>query len=221
MTISHSQAQYQDMRRHMVQSQLRTSDVNDPALLAAMARAPREAYVPADRASTAYMDRAIPLGDGRELNPPLTIGRLLVEAGIRKTDRVLLIGAGTGYAADILSDLAALVVAVEESASLASQARTALAGRGNVEIVEGPLAAGANAHAPYDVIIIDGAVERVPTEIVRQLAAGGRCVAAIQERGITRLARGVRVGDHLSFIPFADMEAAALPGFAKPKAFTF
>ncbi len=209
------------MRKHMIESQLRTSDVNDFAVLAAFAKVAREAYVPAESAGFSYMDRAIPLGEGRSLNPPVTIGQMLVEADIAKTDTVLLIGAASGYTAELLSHLADQVTAVEESPSLAATARDRLAALSNVTVVEGPLADGDPNDALYDIIIIDGAVEEVPTAIARQLKPGGRIVAALNDRGVTRLARGVRVGDQLSFNPFADMEAAYLPGFAKPKVFSF
>ncbi len=216
-----NQSQFKAMRQHMVESQLRTSDVNDPAILGAMAQVPREAYVPEARASTAYMDRAIPLTEDRALNPPLTIGRLIVEADLAPTDKVLLIGAASGYTAEIVARLAAHVVALEESAELAAQARTHLEARDNITLVEGPLNQGAAAHAPYDVIIVDGAIEELPAIIVTQLAPEGRVVAGIVDRAVTRLCYGVRVGERVAFNPFADMEAVPLPGFAKPKVFSF
>lgn len=220
-TTSLSKAQYKAMRDHMIDSQLRTSDVNDLTVLAAIARAPREDYVPDDRKSTCYMDRAIPLGEGRSINPPLTIGRLIMGAELKQSDKVLLVGAATGYTAEILSHLVAEVVALEESSVLATVARERLANRPNVTVVEGPLNAGAAAHAPYDVIIIDGAIEEVQPDLARQLTNDGRVVAGVVDRGVTRLARGMRVGDQLSYTPYADMEAAPLPGFTKPKVFSF
>ena len=99
-TSNPTDAQFKAMRDHMIESQLRTSDVNDLAVIAAFAKVPREKYVPAERASTAYMDRAIPLGEGRSINPPLSIGRLIIAAELRKTDRVLLIGAVTMWGVD-------------------------------------------------------------------------------------------------------------------------
>ncbi len=209
------------MRKHMIESQLRTSDVNDLAVLAAFAKVAREAYVPTDSAGFSYMDRSIPLGEGRSLNPPVTIGQMLVEADIAKTDTVLLIGAASGYTAELVSHLAHHVTAIEESPRLAATAREKLAASANVTLVEGPLADGDPNGALHDIIIIDGAVEEVPAAIARQLKPSGRIIAALNDRGVTRLARGVRVGDQLSFNPFADMEAASLPGFAKPKAFSF
>ncbi len=219
MTVN--QSQFQTMRQHMIESQLRTTDVKDPAVLGAIAKVARENYVPAESAGFSYIDRAIPLGEGRSLNPPLTIGRMIIEAGIRETDTVLLIGGATGYTADVLSHIAHRVVVVEESAALAAKAREQLAGRANVTLIEAPLTEGGAAGTLYDVILIDGAVEEVPAAIARQLSPSGRIIAAIRDRGVTRLSRGVRTGDQLSFSHFADMDVAPLPGFAKPKVFSF
>lgn len=220
-TSKPTDAQFKAMRDHMIESQLRTSDVNDLAVIAAFAKVSREKYVPAERASTAYMDRAIPLGEGRSINPPLSIGRLIIAAELRRTDRVLLIGAATGYTADLLSHLVAEVVAVEERSSLLDVARANLADKTNITLVEAPLVDGMPPLATFDVIIFDGAIEQLPSNLVNQVKDGGRIVTGLNERGVTRLARGIRVGEHASFVPFADMEAVTLPGFDKPKAFTF
>ncbi|MGN6690903.1 MAG: protein-L-isoaspartate O-methyltransferase family protein, partial [Sphingopyxis sp.] len=117
-----------EMRAAMIDSQLRTNDVIDPAVIGVMATTPREAYVPATLSGVAYMDRAIDLGGGRALNPPLVTGRLLVAADIRPGARVLLIGAATGYTAALLAALGAEVHAVEEQADLLAAARAATAG---------------------------------------------------------------------------------------------
>ena len=205
----------------MVESQLRTSDVNDVAVVAAMAAVPREAFVPQARQAMAYIDRAIPLTAGRAMNPPLATGRLLTQAQILPTDSVLLIGAAGGYAAALLSRLAARVVAVEEDATLAAHARTALAGLTNVTLVEGALNAGAPAHAPYDLIFVDGAVEALPQSIIDQLTDDGRVATGIIDNGVTRLCLGRKSGGAFGLTHFADNEAVILPGFVRPRAFRF
>lgn len=209
------------MRRAMVESQLRTTGVNDPRVIAAMAAVPRERFVPDDRRALAYMDRPVALGGGRELNLPEATGRLLTAAQITPRDRVLLIGAATGYTAALLARLAGHVVAIEENAGLAETARTALAGAGQVELVEGPLAAGWAAGAPYDLIFIDGLIELVPDALVAQLADGGRLACALLDKGMSRLGLGRRAGSGFGLDLFADCEAVVLPGFAKPTPFTF
>lgn len=209
-----SEQTYSSMRTAMVESQLRTSDVDDQRVIAAMAKVPRETYVPAARRAMTYVDRPIPLDGGRAINPPLVTGRLLKEARIVAGDRVLLIGAATGYAAALLAELGAVVTAVEE----AGVADFSLPG---VTRVEGALADGAAGGAPYDVLFVDGAVEEVPARIVQQLADGARVVTGIVDRGVTRLCSGRVVGGVLGLGSLADMEIVVLPGFAAPRTFTF
>ena len=212
---------FDEMRKLMVASQLRPSGVNDPRVIEAMARVEREAFVPTDRKAVAYADRPLPLAGGRELNPPLITGRLLTELHLAPTDRALLIGAASGYAAALLARLVADVVALEENPVLAAAARTVLAGIANVSVVESRLAAGHAAGAPYDVIMIDGAVERIPNTVVAQLADGGRLGAGLIEDAVCRLVIGRKSGGAFGTSAFADGDAVPLPGFARAPAFTF
>lgn len=205
---------FSSMRTAMVESQLRTSDVDDQRVIAAMARVPREDFVPAERRAMTYVDRPIPLGEGRALNPPLVTGRLLKEANVKAGDRVLLIGAATGYSAALLKALGAEVTAVEEEGGPQTQAA-------GVTLVRGPLKAGVPAGAPYDLLFVDGAVEEVPATLVQQLADGARVVTGIVERGVTRLCSGRVVGGVLGLASLADIEMVVLPGFAAPERFRF
>jgi protein-L-isoaspartate(D-aspartate) O-methyltransferase len=209
------------MRQAMVASQLRTSAVTDPRVIAAMAEVPRERFVPAEVARLAYSDRGVSLGQGRSINTPLATGRLLNEALLRAGDRVLLIGAGGGYTAAVLARIVASVVAVESVPALAAHARAALAGEAGVTVVEGALEAGHPEGAPYDVLIVDGAVEELPPTLVSQVVEGGRIVAGVLEDGVSRLAAGTRAGAASALMPFADIDAVRLPGFAKPRSFAF
>jgi protein-L-isoaspartate(D-aspartate) O-methyltransferase len=201
---------FETMRRAMVSNQLRTTSVDDPRVVDAMARVPREDFVPADRRDVAYTDVSIPLGGGRALNSPMATARLINEAGIGANDHVLIVGAATGYAVAIASLLAKSVVGLDCDAELA--------GAGNVI---GPLEAGCADQGPYDVIVIDGAVEEVPAALIDQLAPGGRLATAIIENGVTRLAVGRRGGAGFALNAFADADAVVLPGFQKPRAFVF
>jgi protein-L-isoaspartate(D-aspartate) O-methyltransferase len=211
---------YEAMRRAMVESQLRTTGVNDPRVVAAMAVVPRERFVPVDRRPVAYIDRPVPLAPGRMLNVPEATGLLLTEARVRPSDKALLVGAGGGYTAALLDRLAGEVVALEEDAGLLAFARENLAGA-RVQLVEGPLNRGWPAAAPYDLIFIDGLVEQVPDALVDQLAPEGRLACALLDRGASRLAIGRKSGAGFGLDLFADCEAAPLPGFAKPKTFVF
>ena len=209
------------IRHAMVASQLRTNAVSDVRIVEAMARVPREAFVPDAVQAMAYRDTALPAGNGRAINLPIATGRLLTEAYLLATDRVLLIGAAGGYTAAVLAEIVAHVVAVEEDADLASIARAALAGIGNVAFVEGPLAAGHADGAPYDVLVIDGAIEAVPPALVGQVAPGGRIVSGIVDHGVIRLASGRKTDGGFGLAAFVDSDCVVLPGFATPQGFRF
>lgn len=208
-------------RRHMIESQLRPTDVSDPVVIGAMAVTPREKFVPASHRALAYIDRAIAIGGGRVLNPALSTGLLLTRAELAGDDKVLLIGSGTGYAAALLAGIVSHVVAVEEDRTLVEQSKAHLDALGNVTLVESALAQGHAAGAPYDLIIIDGAVEQVPEEIVAQLGDGGRLLTGLDESGVTRLASGRRQAGAFALVPFADTDIAPLAAFARPKRYTF
>jgi len=214
-------ANFATMREAMVASQLRTNAVNDVRVVAAMARVPREDFLPEAQRRLAYRDTAVPIAHGRAANVPIATGKLLTRAEVRPTDRVLLIGAAGGYTAAVLAELAGEIVAVESDPALVAIARAALASYTNVELVEGDLAAGWPGQAPYDLLIVDGAVEHLPQALIDQVAVGGRVVTGIADRGVTRLATGVRTAGGFGLTTFADVDCVALPGFARPKAFTF
>lgn len=216
-----SEHQFQSMRDAMVSNQLRTTAVSDPRVVAAMKAVPREAFVPEDRKALAYVDVITPLANGRGLNPPMATGRMLTEAPVAAGDSVLIIGAATGYAASVASRLAAKVVAVEEDEMLAEKAASLLKAENNITLVKAPLAAGAPKQGPYDIILIDGLVETIPNALSAQLKDGGRIVAGLLDEGVCRLVRGIKAAGTISYLPFADAESVPLPGFAKPKGFSF
>jgi protein-L-isoaspartate(D-aspartate) O-methyltransferase len=179
-------------RKKMVEHQLRTSNVTDRRLLQVMAQLPRELFVPEARRELAYIDESHRLsiaGAPRYLAAPATFARLVQLAGIRTADRVLDIGCGTGYSTAVLASLAEAVVAVECEPALAEAARANLAGLsiGTVLVVEAALEAGDADHAPYDAILLEGAVDRVPGALFAQLAENGRLVA-LQRQGATAVA---------------------------------
>jgi protein-L-isoaspartate(D-aspartate) O-methyltransferase len=208
-------------RHAMVASQLRPNAVTDERIVAAMAAIPRERFLPADVRAIAYIDRSIPVGRGRGVNPPLATARLLTQAELEPQDRVLLIGASGGYAAAVLAEIVAHVTALESDPALVAIAREALMGVGNVDLAEGPLPQGWAVGAPYDVLVVDGAIEELPVGLVEQVRPGGRIVTGLAERGVTRLAAGRRTGGGFGLIAFADAECVVLPGFARPVAFRF
>lgn len=210
-------------RRTMIDTQLRPNGVNDPALLAAIDSVDRSAHVPASAAATAYVDRAIALGGGRALNPVLTTARLIGDVGVRSGQHILIVGGATGYCAAILHAMGARVTMVESDSALMAAARNALTGCDGVTFVNGPLSNGAPDGAPFDALIIDGAVDHVPAALATQLNAGARVATGHGDGAVTHLARGVRVAgtETIGLIDFADLECVALPGFAPPPQFRF
>lgn len=203
-------------RRAMVDNQLRPEGVTDRGVLAAMGSAARERYVPESSRALAYFDRPLKLGEGRTMMPPAALGRLLSELAPNAGERALIVGSGTGYSAALLKEIGLDVVALESDEALAAAANEA-----GIETVIGELAKGWLKGAPYDLILLDGAVEEVPPALVKQLREGGRLAGAIVDRGVTRLVIGRVAGNVLGLRSIADADVNELPGFERPRAFTF
>jgi protein-L-isoaspartate(D-aspartate) O-methyltransferase len=214
-------------RSRMVDGQVRTADVTDLRIIAAMLELPRERFVPAATADLAYADIEIPVGTGsapsRRLIRPRNLGKLIQAADIAADDRVLDVGCTTGYGAAVLARLAAEVVALEVDPALAALAGKTLADCGlhNVSVVTGPLERGWPARGPYDVIVVEGASEIVPRSLFPQLADGGRLVC-IEGRGqACRAMLYVAAAGSVTGRSIFDCAAPLLPGFAEPPAFVF
>jgi protein-L-isoaspartate(D-aspartate) O-methyltransferase len=210
-------------RRLMVEGQVRTADVSNAALLDAMMTIPRERFLPPAQAPLAYVDIDVPIGNGRALLKPMVLAKLLQAAGVRDTDRVLDVACGTGYSSAVLARLAGSVIALEEDAELARQAKEALASTATerVTVAVGSLTAGWPAAAPYDVILINGAIEVVPPALAHQLKPDGRlaCVYGRPPAGkamMYRMIEGRPVGR-----PAFDAAAPLLADFIAPPAFVF
>lgn len=186
-------------RRAMIDSQLRTSGVNEPWILEAMGSVRREDFVPAEMRAAAYIDRAVPLGEGRMLAAPIVQGRLLAEARPLQSDRALLVGDGAGYLATLLRPM----VGSLDAASPSDAAQGSAPGSG------------------YSLIVIDGAVEVLPDGLAARLADDGRVVTGQVLRGVTRLAVGSKVGASVALQPLAEIGIPVLPEFAAPKRWTF
>jgi protein-L-isoaspartate(D-aspartate) O-methyltransferase len=182
-------------RRAMIDSQLRTSGVNEPWVLAAMDRVPREDFLPATAKAAAYIDRAVPLGDGRFLAAPLVHGKMLAEALPTAADAALLVGDGAGYLAALLRPLVGSLDASADGATPGARA--------------------------YSLIVVDGAIEELPAALAAQLAEGGRIVTGLVLRGVTRLAAGRKAAGDVTLLPLAEIGIPVLPEFAAPQRWSF
>ena len=215
---------YEAARLHMVESQLRPNKVTDERVIAACLSIRRELFVPPGLRGVAYVDEDLPLGGGRYLMQPLVAARLLQAAIVEPKDTALVVGAGVGYEAALLSLLARNVVALEENAELARIGRSALVDHriASVSYVEMPAPLGHRQRAPYDVILFAGAVAAIPAEIGGQLGEGGRLAVVLRQRqqpGHATLL--TQTGGILARRVMFDAAIPLLPGFAAKPAFVF
>ena len=208
-------------RTTMVDTQVRPSDVTKFPIIDAMLSVPRELFVPADRREAAYAGEHVDLGRNRVVLDPRTLAKMLDAADIQPDEMVLDVGAGLGYSSALAARMAEAVIALEEDPDLASEAERALteAGSDNVAVVEGPLAEGAAKHGPYDVILVEGAVEHMPDALTAQLREGGRIVAIFAEGALGVVRVGYRIDGEVSWRFAFNAGAPVLPGFEARRAF--
>ena len=192
-------AGHETARKAMIDSQLRTSGVNAAPVLRRMAEVARERFVPEAARGFAYIDRAIALGDGRQLAAPVVHGLMLQEARPGPHDKALLVDGGSGYLAEVLRPMV-----------------------GSLEVTTPAEAVAASRKGgDFTLLVIDGAVEQLPAALTRRLADGGRAVAGMVENGITRLAVGRKAAGTLALLPLAELGIPVLPEFASPKGWSF
>jgi len=216
-------------RFHMVESQIKPNKVTDERILKAMGDLPREIFVPSSMTGIAYIDEDMQVVPGRYLLEPMVLARLLQEADVKPGDRVLDIAPATGYSTAVLASLAEEVVSVESDPALQKQAiyNLNVLGTSNTDIQCGALTEGWSAEAPYDVILINGSVEVVPSTLTDQLAEGGRLLLVMRMResgsafrtGEARLYQ--KNHSQISHRALFDANVNLLPGFEKPKTFAF
>jgi protein-L-isoaspartate(D-aspartate) O-methyltransferase len=185
-------------RRAMIDSQLRTSGVNEPYVLGAMARVAREDFVPEALRDAAYIDRALPLGNGRFLPAPTVHGKMLAAAAPKEDDNVLIVSNGSNYFAEVLRPLVGTLTVVDAA-----------------EIDNGL------PNSPYSLIVIDGAIEALPEALTLALGAGGRVITGQVNKVMTRIVRGTKHAETVAFDPVADDNVPLLPEFAAPKRWSF
>lgn len=218
---------YTQARDLMVDCQLRTNNVTDLRILGAMSAVPRERFVPASRRSLAYVDEDLKIAQtsagARYLMEPATFGRLVQAAEIHEDELVLVVGCGYGYSCAVVAQLAGAVVGVEDDDAMVTEGAETLLSLdiGNAALIAGPLIKGCAGEGPYDVVMIEGAVEVVPPALVEQLKDGGRLVAV---RGIGRAGEAVtftKINGELHGVTAFNCAVAPLPGFQAEPAFVF
>lgn len=214
-------ADYATRRTMMVDTQVRPSDVTKFPIIEAMLNVPRELYVPADKREAAYVGENVELGTNRVVLEPRTLAKFLDALDIQPDDVILDLGCGLGYSTAILARMAEFVVGVEADADDVQEAQQILSEQGvdNAAVVEGPLTEGAAKSGPYDVIILQGAVEELPDTILAQLKEGGRiaCLFAEGALGVARI--GYNIDGAITWRYSFNAGAPVLPGFEKTNTF--
>ena len=183
-------------REDMVRYQLAGRDITDERVLAAMREVPRERFVPTKYAGQAYDDGPLPIGNGQTISQPYIVALMIQAAALQPEDRVLEVGAGSGYAAAVMSRIAREVIAIERHAGLADEAREQLAalGYGNVELIVGDGTRGCADKAPFDAIIVSAGGPGVPHALQQQLDLAGRLVIPVGDDRSQRLLKVTRTG---------------------------
>jgi protein-L-isoaspartate(D-aspartate) O-methyltransferase len=211
-------------RYYMIEQQIRPWDVSDTAVLDLMASVKREDFVPLAQKSMAFVDMAIELPGGQSMLPPRVQARLLQDAAVKPTDKVLEIGTGSGYMTALLAHQAQRVISLEINPEIADMARANLqrAGIHNVEVRQADGSKGTPAEAPFDVILLGGSVAEVPQALLNLLKVGGRLVAIVGEEPIMHAQVITRTSEtNFTSTEKWDDNAPRLLNFAEPTAFKF
>ena len=207
----------------MVDTQVRPSDVTKFPIIDAMLSIPREEFVPARLREAAYVGENLEIGQGRTLLEPRTFAKMVDALDVQPHHVALDLGCGLGYSTAVLASLCEFVVAVEDEAERAAEAQTLLSNHGidNAAVMEGALPEGAAKSGPYDIIIVEGAVEEVPDALLEQLREGGRigCIFAEAALGVVRI--GYKIDGVVNWRFSFNAGAPVLQGFRKAAAFSF
>ena len=212
---------YSARRKIMVDTQVRPSDVTKFPIIDSMLTVQRELFVPRDKREAAYIGENVGLGDGRVLLEARSLAKMLDALDLQKTDLVLDIGAGLGYSAAVMARMSEAVVALEDTPERIAEAQDALteAEADNVILQLGHLVEGAAQHGPYDVIVIEGAVEMVPPGLVAQLKEGGRIACIFSDAALGTAKIGYKLNGRVTWRALFNAGALLLPGFQAARDF--
>ena len=210
-------------RTTMVDTQIRPADVTKFPIIDAMLQVRREMFVPDNMRETTYADAILNLGNGRYILEPRTFAKMLDAIDIQRNELVLDVGCGLGYSAAVIGKFSEAVVALEENEVMVAEAETVLAAEGclNVAVVQSKLTDGAAQHSPFDVIMIEGAVDKIPEGLVAQLVEGGRIVAVFRQKDHGAVRVGHKTDGRMSWRFACNAYAPVLSGFETAHAFAF
>ncbi|HEU4458086.1 MAG TPA: protein-L-isoaspartate O-methyltransferase [Methylibium sp.] len=211
-------------RFNMIEQQIRPWDVLDPSVLSLLAVVRRESFVPADCKALAFADMELPLAEGQRMLSPKVEARLLQELGLRRHERVLEIGTGSGHMAALLAHQAREVITLEIRPALAHQAMLNLqrAAVVNAEVREADGVRGLPDEAPFDAIVLSGSVAQLPEALLAQLKTGGRLIAIVGDEPVMRAVLATRRGpEAFERVELFDTVAPRLDGFGEPSRFRF
>ncbi|MFZ5609045.1 MAG: protein-L-isoaspartate O-methyltransferase family protein [Pseudomonadota bacterium] len=211
------------LRTTMISGQLLPNKVTDGRVIQALKAVPREHFVPKALRSLAYIDEDIEVAPGRYLLEPMVFARLVEEAKIASGDLVLDLNCASGYSTAVLAQLAGTVLAVEPDEDLARLASENLLALeiGNAAVVAGQPQEGYAKEAPYDVIMLNGAIDYLPPALVAQVKDGGRIAGVRMDKGVGRGFIATKVRGTLGVVDFMDANVPILAGFTQPKGFQF
>lgn len=212
---------FAERRRMMVDNQVRPSDVTKYPIIDALLEVQRENYVPQALREAAYLGENLEIGGGRVMLDPRTLGKMLDVLDLENDEMVLDLGCGLGYSAAVIAQIAQAVIAVEEVEALADEAEALLAAGGvdNVVVEKGLLVQGAPQHGPYDVIILEGAVEQIPAALEDQLKDGGRIVALFVEENLGTVRIGYKIAGRVNWRYAFNASAPVMSGFERKEEF--
>ncbi|SLN13632.1 Protein-L-isoaspartate O-methyltransferase [Roseovarius albus] len=210
-------------RTFMVDSQIRPSDVTKFPIIDAMLSVPREAFVPAEKVEAAYVGDNLEIAHGRVVMDPRTIAKMLDALDIRDDELVLDVGCTYGYFSALMARMAEAVVAVDSDAAMLEDAQSTLSdiGADNVMLHRGALAEGAAEHGPYDVVVIEGAVENLPDALLNQIKDGGRIACLFAEGALGVVKIGYKIDGQVNWRFAFNASAPVLPGFEQEEQFSF
>lgn len=212
---------FNQARKNMVEGQICPNRITDEHLIDAMRDIQRESFVPEDQKAFAYCDEDIKLANGRVVLAPLTVATILQAAQISENDSVLIVACGTGYLSALVGKMAGSVIAIDDNPNFTeiAEENAKEADILNVTFHNGPLTKGYPKHGPYSLIIIEGAVQNLPTRLADQLEENGKLITVLNEEGSSNLVTYKKIEGNIAYVPLFSLTAPLISEFTKEREF--